>query len=405
MTQKHKSLTAILLAMLIVITCATSAIAVQPEPDIKTNAQSEETAGPKVQVIPTGNSAQDSQTDAGKKSTEPVLIHMGLNYNGFELPPNGATGYAVSAVTMRYDKTKHVLATIPAGSMFIIRADDGKYLKVTYDGTTGYINKNLAMINLPDVLPSIKYIDSNGTASLFKSSGKALENVTGQQLYTGKTYNKRLDRNEFNMPVMYTTAQKIARVQQAAMLDGNCLMIYESYRPMAVQKLVNTSLSALIKSDKTVNKNINDGRWGQSWFIAKSRSNHQLGVAIDVSLGRINSIKELAIADIRLNIPDEVQELDMPTAMHELSNKAAALAYGVDSKSSTAWMNAPFASTMTDAAKTMRGYFTNQKMTPLASEWWHFNDLPTRKTLLALASPNGGFEITGNCSVVWNTIA
>ena len=384
--KNRKTPKAIVTFILAMLTCISGAYATQPFPEIK---------------LDTSTQTQEQAT----QSDETVPIHMGLNYNGFELPPDGATGYAIASASLRYNKTEHVLATIPAGGMFVIREDADKYLKVTYDGTTGYINKNLAMINLPDVIPSIKYIDSNGVASLFKSSGKALENITGQQLYTGKTWNERLNRDEFNMPVMYTTAQRIARVQQAAMLNGDCLMIYESYRPMTVQKLVNTSLSALIKSDKTVNKNINDGKWGQSWFIAKTRSNHQLGVAIDVSLGKIKSYKELAIADIRLNIPDAVEEYTMPTAMHELSNKAAALAYGVDSKSSTAWMNIAFAKTMTNPAKTMQNYFTANGMTPLASEWWHFNDLPTRKNLLALTSPNGGFEIKANCSVVWETIA
>lgn len=86
----------------------------------------------------------------------------------------------------------------------------------------------------------------------------------------------------------------------------------------------------------------------------------------------------------------------MPTDIHELSPKAASLRRGVDSKSATAWRAVPETGTMTDDACLLRDVCVNAGLSPLASEWWHFNDLDARTASGAKGS--GGFEITGNIS-------
>ena len=42
----------------------------------------------------------------------------------------------------------------------------------------------------------------------------------------------------------------------------------------------------------------------------------------------------------------------------------------------------PAADTMNEAALLLRTYCTDAGLTPLASEWWHFNDLSTRSQVL-----------------------
>ena len=321
--------------------------------------------------------------------------------NNFELPLDGATGYAIADINLRQEASSksNKLNIIPAGAMFVIHEDCGNYMRVTYQDTPGYAIKALVMINLPDIIPSIKYINSNAKSSLFKSSGYNLDNITGQKLYPGKTWNARLRQEEYNMPVLYATAQKLAAAQQTALADNNCILLYEAYRPIAVQKLVNTELAKLMQQNSKVRKNINDGTWGKNWFIAKSISNHQMGFAVDISLGKIITTNELELTeDLKLNIPDEIQEFQMPTPMHELSNTAVALKYPVNSLSKTAWKNVKPAATMTEDAKLLQQYLVTTGMTPLPSEWWHFNDLDARAALKKLAAPNGQFEITGNCS-------
>ena len=106
------------------------------------------------------------------------------DHGGFELPVAGATGYAIQAVTM--DGT-----SIPAGAPFRILAEEGSNLKIKYGDKTGTIPATRAMVNLPDVIPSIVYNATNATGSLFKSNGFNLDGITGQSLYDGKTENKR----------------------------------------------------------------------------------------------------------------------------------------------------------------------------------------------------------------------
>ena len=86
----------------------------------------------------------------------------------------------------------------------------------------------------------------------------------------------------------------------------------------------------------------------------------------------------------------------MPTDIHELSPAAASLAYGVNSKSKTAWKSVPDAGTMNQAALELRGYCVNAGLSPLASEWWHFNDIDAMNA--TGGKGNGQFEITGNVS-------
>ena len=68
-------------------------------------------------------------------------------------------------------------------------------------------------------------------------------------------------------------------------------------------------------------------------------------------------------------------EYAMPTTIHELSVSSAVFTVPITSKSSTAWKDATLADSMNEAAILLQTYCTNAGLTPLASEWWHFNDL------------------------------
>ena len=115
------------------------------------------------------------------------------------------------------------------------------------------------MVNLPDIVPSIVYDDTNSYSSLFKSSEIDIPNVTGKQLYNNKAYNKRLSKEQYMMPVMYDMAKKIMKAQELAKEDGYSLKIYETFRPYEAQSKVAKNLSKLMKSNKTVYNGINGG--------------------------------------------------------------------------------------------------------------------------------------------------
>ena len=321
-------------------------------------------------------------------------VHVPQN---FELPLEGSTGFAGAAVMPLYEKPNEnstVLRRLSAGDMFYIREEAGIYWQVCLlDGTVGWLQNELCMINLPDVLPSIVYENPNATASIFKTCGETIEGITGQKLYDGLFYNQRLGRDEFVMPINYMMAKKVGAAQKNALRDGNCLKIVETFRPYEVQMQVKDAVYAKARADKELMAALNKGMWNIGWFIATSLSNHQRGVAMDTTLLRITDQTEHKMAGCPF-VRVKGEEYAMPSAMHELSSAAACFTGPVSSNSDTAWKKASSAASMTEGALQLQEYCTNAGMTPLASEWWHFNDLEAQNKV-RMTSGNGKFWLDG----------
>lgn len=111
-----------------------------------------------------------------------------------ELPVNNATGYASVLMNLKSEaniNSKNI-AELKPGSAFRIIKEEGSWWYVNYSGLYGWLDNTYCMINLPDVIPSIIYNDTNSYSSIFKSSGKSLPDITGKQLYNAKYYNTRL---------------------------------------------------------------------------------------------------------------------------------------------------------------------------------------------------------------------
>ncbi|HRL00052.1 MAG TPA: hypothetical protein PK486_06510, partial [Trichococcus flocculiformis] len=243
---------------------------------------------------------------------------------------------------------------------------------------SGWVQHLYCFINLPDVVPSIIYDNTNTYASKFASSGKTIPGITGEALYDGKAYNMRLGKVSDIVPVLYSMSKKIHLAQQAALEEGNTLVIYEGYRPFFAQKLTVDALTTLAAADPEVMAGINTHPWDTNWFIATSISNHQMGYAIDVTLAKITEQQEFVIGDYTATAVTGYTEYTMPTTIHELSMASATFTGPVKSSSPTAWLQANLADTMNEAAILLQRYCTDAGLTPLASEWWHFNDLDAR---------------------------
>lgn len=302
--------------------------------------------------------------------------------------------------------TDGAMAILAAGTPFTILQEVGNWWKIRCetdytdeDGqpqhgeAIGWVEHRWCMINLPDVIPSILYDATNGYSSKFVSCGKPLAGITGQALYPGKAQNDRLGEPEFMMPVLYSMAFRLCAAQRAALAEGNCLVLYEGYRPLDVQMEVSGALRVLIRDDAEVRAGVTSAPWSIAWFIATSASNHQQGYAVDVSLARVRSVRECQSGNYRYIRVEQSQLYDMPTAIHELSRAAATFTAPVASHSPTAWKSATLAPGMNEPALGLQKYCTNAELTPLASEWWHFNDLNTRSQILGQPG-SGGFAIT-----------
>lgn len=304
-----------------------------------------------------------------------------LVYEGsLELPVNGATGYASVRMDLKAaaDAGSETISALEAGTAFEVVEEVGDWWYVQTETESGWVQHLYCFISLPDVIPSIIYDNTNTYASKFVSSGKAIPGITGVALYDGKAYNMRLGKVSDIVPVLYSMSKKIYLAQQAALAEGNTLVIYEGYRPYSAQKMTVDALTNLAVSDPEVMAGINTHPWETNWFIATSVSNHQMGYAIDVTLAKITEQQEIVIGDYAATAITGYTEYTMPTTIHELSMASATFTGPVKSSSPTAWLQATLADTMNEAAILLQRYCTDAGLTPLASEWWHFNDLDAR---------------------------
>ncbi|MCL2221205.1 MAG: SH3 domain-containing protein [Oscillospiraceae bacterium] len=295
-------------------------------------------------------------------------------YGGiFELPINGATGFASrdTRVYLAPDASSEVIYNLAAGQGFTILDEDGDWWKIQIGNEEGFVLHSSAFINLPDVLPSIRYDITNAYSSLKRSSLIDIPNVSGYALYEAWAFNPRLDRYEFIVPALYSTAKLLAVVQRSALLSNNTVILFEAFRPHATQRLVVENLSALMAENPAVDRGINTPPWSISWFISTGISNHQRGAAVDVSFAFVLERETRVAGRFAYIYITNYEQRIMPTEMHELSALAASLEEPV---AGHAWRDVFTARSMTQGSRLLRTYFTEAGFTPVASEWWHFDD-------------------------------
>ena len=327
----------------------------------------------------TGNFEVNVAGSTGWNGTRLPLPVYGSETDGVEIVsiPASDGGTPVPFVILEDNGGDRVKIGLASG-------DDGSVAPWTgssVDGT-GWVDKKYIFVNLPDVLPSIAYNLTNASGSIFTAAdGTEIPGVTGSQFYAGKQFSVRLDRKEYIVPCMYTLAQRLASVQKEAMSNGETLVIYEAFRPAAVQSAVRDGLRSLIDSDNTVSAdmaNANSLGYGENWFIASGTSNHQAGLAVDMSLakGDPEELYGYTLDGVTYQKYETWTEYDMPSRMHELGS--GAIRFKTPSGSTSMpqslenWTESFAAS---EGAKRLQKYCTDAGLIPLASEWWHFNDL------------------------------
>jgi D-alanyl-D-alanine dipeptidase len=318
-----------------------------------------------------------------------------FNHDGFELPVHGATGYAPIQLNIRASAsdTATSLATVQPGAAFLILREEGGWWEITARSTTGWVRHDDCMINLPDVIPSIIYDNTNAYSSEFRTSGVPLPDVTGRRLYSSMFYNFRLQRWEFAVPAMYSTARRIAAAQRSALENGDTLVIYEAWRPYDTQVMVYDAMKELSDTNEHVRKGLSGGSWGVGWFIASGVSSHQRGCAMDVSLAKVINYQTKETGRFRYTDITEYEVYEMLTPIHELSVDAVIFAYPVET-TYTGWIGVPLSPRMeaNKPAQTLQKYVTDAGFSPLASEWWHFDDLYTHYRIFNSGS-FGNYEL------------
>lgn len=319
---------------------------------------------------------------------------------GFEKSLFGSTGWAAIDLPLKEtaNGSSNTVTTVSEGQPFIILGESGNYWEIKYGSYHGYVEHNYCMINLPDVVPSIKYNITNANESIYTTANydvngvthNDIDGITGTTLYgncsnntcqkvgtNGKVMNNKIGRNEFIVPSLYSTAKKIAAAQILAVQNNRSLMIYDSYRPFSVSQKVSNAFSDLLNSNSEVLAGL--GGWDKSWFLASNMSSHNVGVAIDVSLWDNQNNQEVA---------------DMPTVIHNLSAAATRCSSATNDASGCTLSSSMQNST---SAMLLSNIMSNQSvgMTPLASEWWHFQDNVGLERMKTATNTTGrNFQVT-----------
>jgi len=323
-----------------------------------------------------------------------VFIDYAAEGGEFELPVRGASGYAgiVLPVYANPVINANIIALLNPGQGFTILEEDNAWWNIDIQGNRGWVMHKFCFINLPDIIPSIVYNNTNTYSSMFRSSGEDIPNITGRALYSARDFNVRLGREEFIAPVLYSMAGKIFTAQQLALSEGNTLIIFEAFRPAEAHNLLHEYFSIMVENYPHIREGITAENFNIRWFLAEAPYNHQRGTAIDASLGRVTDWEFRTSGSYMYVHINGYMEYSMQTPMHELSVNSAILSSRVNSRSTTSWMEFEILESATLGTQLLFRYCTEAGLTPLSSEWWHYNDLISTDVAVE-ADINGEFHI------------
>lgn len=259
------------------------------------------------------------------------------------------------------------LADIPAATALCVLDEENGFFRVRYSGQYGYIDSNYCLINLPEYLGELLSFDiTNSYASKYAVHGYEIPEVTGEVVYG---YEKvQLADGQFLAPYLYPCCDKLFEAANAALAQGYRLKIYDSYRPNAATRDIYDK-AALLADQPVPELDIHgevpeelpelaegeiltyrrlweEGSYGLPNFLAQNGSMHNMGIALDLTLERV----------------DSGEELEMQTEMHDLS------IYSILARNNA-------------EAVILDGIMKGAGFGGLTSEWWHFQDNETRQAL------------------------
>ena len=202
---------------------------------------------------------------------------------------------------------------------------------IRLDGEIAYIDANLCLINLPEYMGDL--------CSYWITKSFATNTLVHEYIIPGVTdevalgyENIMLADGTYLVPLLYPAAQKLVTAAHAAKEQGYKLKIYAAFRPNVTtksfyeltEKILDMPIPLETHTGVDVTEDLpepvidpetempiityrmvmTDGRYALSNFIAKGVSNHNIGVALDLTLENIKNS----------------EELEMQTSIHDLSH-------------------------------------------------------------------------------------
>ncbi|MCR5249601.1 MAG: hypothetical protein K6E50_03215 [Lachnospiraceae bacterium] len=305
------------------------------------------------------------------------------------------------------------IGRVGAGTALCVTAEQGDRFRVYRPDGDAFVDSRDCLINLTDYLGELcDYDITNSYFSIYMAHDYELRGITGT-ICPGYENVLQAD-GTFLVPLLYPVAKRLALAADRTHADGYRLKIYDSFRPYVTTKfifenteaqldtqapaepmqrmlpeeylslreqgltagLTGTALTALLASPTpepilipdaegnphyynldgteyfppdpleeeplspfTYRQLMTTDSFGLNYFLAKGYSRHNYGVAVDLTLER----------------RDTGEELQMQTAMHDLSYHSSQ-------------------SSNNGEAKLLQDYMYGVGFAGLVSEWWHFQD-------------------------------
>lgn len=320
------------------------------------------------------------------------------------------------ALDVYADETRtQTLGKADAAKAYCVLEEKEGLFGIRFGDAVGYIDSNYCMINLPEYMEALcAYEITNSHNSIYMVHDYEIPEVTDTII---KGYEKvQLWEGEYLVPLLYPAAKKLVDAANAARERGYVLKIYDSYRPRMATTSIYELTEKIIgdpipewtfqeKKDRieqglpvepteppteateateatestdttegtgpeiapvetvpptteeilTYEKLMTDsGRYALANFLALGYSNHNLGVALDLTLMNLYT----------------GEEVKMQTAIHDLS-----------------WFSEVEANN--DTAKILRKIMVDAGFGTLRSEWWHFQDNDAKSSLDLIALQQG----------------
>ena len=291
------------------------------------------------------------------------------------------------------------LGKIKAGSAWCVVEELDGVFGIYYGGQTAYVDSNLCFINLPEYMADMcSYNITNSYASLYLMHEFEIPQVSN--VITAGYENVQLGKEEFLVPLLYPTAKRLAEAARVAKEKGYRLKIYDAFRPQVATKeiydltysILDTPIPELPFTDKKTIEELNLPApkkqvdpvtgveveipltyrevmivppYNLDYFVAEGTSKHNYGIALDLTLEKLSN----------------GAEMEMQTSIHDLSHYSAR-----DKNNKT--------------ANTLSSIMKKAGFTTLVSEWWHFNDLDSKKNFSVKPLKKG---VSAKCWMVDDT--
>lgn len=268
------------------------------------------------------------------------------------------------------------IGKVAGGAAYCVVEEHESAFGIRYaDGVIGYIDSNYCMIDLAEYLGELCAYDiTNSYSSRYMINKYKIPYVTDTVIVGYE--NVKMADGTYLAPLLYPVAQKLLIAGQNAQEAGYRLKIYDSYRPNWATVVLYDRADKLLEKpvpgdipDPTEEDPDNlltygtvmtdDGKYPLNYFLAYGASLHNLGIAVDLTIEKL----------------DTGEEQPMQSKMHDLSY------YSMIYRNNT-------------NANLLKGFMEPAGFGGLVSEWWHFQDNDIRNELVLPAlwggvSPEG----------------